>query len=136
MIEHAIPLLRQRIHGGSHKIPDFLRAVARFAGGEALAEQMFDFDAVVEVIPVDGDAARFDVPLAALRGSGTLQPGKAGERNANFTPIGELDIEHAIGEASGLRYARGGRGFHFGGVSRTKDHETSAASPVLYVTLK
>jgi len=34
--------------------------------GSASAEQVLDFDAVVEVVPVDGDAAWFDVPLAAL----------------------------------------------------------------------
>jgi len=70
-------------------------------------------DAIVEVRPVYGEAARFERPAAALFGRGFFQERKAREWHADFTTVFEFDDHLILDATAAERPPRVGEEIHF-----------------------
>jgi len=68
-------------------------------------QQVANLDAVVQVRPVNGEAAGFEAPVGALLGRGFGQPSQPrdfSERHADFPAIVEPDVQCARRDAGAL----------------------------------
>jgi len=95
-------------------IKDFL--ADRFAGffpGPGFAgsrnrlgiQQVTNLNAIVQVRPINRVAAGFERPVGALLGRGfgqPFQPRHFGQRQADFAPVIEPDVQRAAGKADAL----------------------------------
>ena len=61
-------------------------------------EQALDRDILVDVGPVDPDAAPDEPPIVALGFGGLLQPLEPGEGRAEFATVGENDVQSVCGD--------------------------------------